>query len=170
MIALLLALAPLAAQQTETMKVRPSTEADAVAEFEATCAANLFDYDGLRVAAAASRRGYVVENSDSGWRNWLSPYGTIHYLEGAPASVDTAPRCNLTSFTRAPVDRAALDAALRAMAKRLAARGYREGRGDYGHYWSWYDCAGRPMTAEVVLDSRTPQQIVLTLKPHAVRN
>lgn len=172
MIALLLALTAPVPQQTETMKVRPSTEAEAVAEFEATCVAGLFDYGALKQAAAASRRGYSFEDSGSAanWRNWTSPYGTLHYLQGIPESSDIVPRCNLTSFTRKPVDRGALEAAVRAMAKRHSARGYVEDRDNArGRFWSWYNRAGRPMAVEVYLDRRTPQQIVLMLKPYAVQ-
>ena len=171
MIALLLALTAVP-QQTETMKVRPSTEAEAVAEFEATCVAGLYDVMALKRAVAASPRGYRLEGSDTAasWRNWLSPWGTIHFLEGIAASSDMAPKCNLTSFTRAPVDRGALEAALRDMAKRHSARGYVEDRDNArGRFWSWYNRDGRPMAAEVYLDRRTPQQIVLMLKPYAMQ-
>ena len=169
MIAFLLALTALP-QQTETMKVRPSTEAEAAAEFEVTCVSNLYDYEGLKRAAAASRRAYSFQDGGTSlsWRNWLSPYGTIHYLQGGAATSDMVPKCNLTSFTRKPVDRGALDAALRAMAKRHSARGYFEGRGERGLFWSWQNRAGAAMTVDVVLDRRTPQQIVLTLRPYAV--
>jgi hypothetical protein len=173
MIALLLALNPvpaaLPAQDTEQMRVRPSTEAEAVAEFEATCVTGLYDVETLKRAAAASRRGYSFQDNQArGWRNWVSPYGSIHFLEGAAESSDMVPKCNLVSFTRTPVNRRALDTALRAMARRRAARGYSELRDNDGLGWSWYNAANRPMTVKVALDRRTPQQIVLVLEPIAV--
>lgn len=171
MISLLLALTPLLTpQQTETMKVRPSTEAQAVAEFEATCVAGLYDVNALKRAVAASARGYRFEGSDTAasWRNWLSPYGTVHFLEGVAATSELVPKCNLTSFTRKPVDRGALEAALRAMAKRQSARAYAEHNTRIGRHWSWYNNRNEAMTVEVHLDRRTPQQIVLMLKPYAV--
>ncbi|MCW3849065.1 hypothetical protein OF829_17640 [Sphingomonas sp. LB-2] len=172
MIALLLALNPvpaLPAQDTEQMRVRPSTEADAVAEFEATCVPGLYDIEKLKRGASASRRGYsFTDAAPPNWRSWTSSYGSIHYLEAVPATSGVAPKCNMTSFTRATVNRKALDTALRAMAKRQSARGYAELRDNVGLSWSWYNAAGQPMTVEVSLDRRTPQQIILMLKPIAV--
>lgn len=166
MIALLLALGPLVAQQTEQMRVRASTETQAVAEFEATCVAGLYDADTLNRAAAASTRGYALEDGGArGWRNWVSPYGSIHFAEGAAGVVESAPKCNFVSYTRAPVDRAALDAAMQVMAKRQAARGYREQRGKFGLAWNWIDGANRPVHADIFLDPRTPQQLILMLAP-----
>lgn len=175
MIALLLALHPVAAiaaapQDTEQMRVRPSTEADAVAEFEATCVSGLYDVETLRRAAAASRRGYTLQGDPGprSWRNWISSYGSIHFLEGAAETSSLAPKCNMVSFTRAPVDRRAVEVALRAMAKRRSARGYAELRRNDGLAWSWYNGRNQPMTVAVAIDRRTPQQLVLTLEPIAV--
>lgn len=167
MIAFLLALA---LQQTETMKVRPSTEAEAVAEFEATCVAGLHDPMQLERAVAASPRGYrdAPESGIHEWQNWISPRGTIHSLRNLRQGPDFSPRCNLTSFTRKPVDRGVLDAALRDMAKRRGGKGYRESRDRGGRWWSWPDTEGRAVKAQAVLDPRTPQQIVLTLQPLAL--
>ena len=174
MIALLLALNPVAAavavpQDTEQMRVRPSTEAEAVAEFEATCVSGLYDFETLKRRAAASRRGYAFA-SDGGarsWRNWTSSYGSIHFLEGAADTSSLVPKCNMVSFTRQPVNRRALDAALRAMAKRQSARGYSELRRNDGLAWSWYNARNQPMMVEVSLDRHTPQQLVLVLQPIA---
>ena len=175
MIALLLALNPLAAaaavpQQTEQMRVRPSTEAEAVAEFEATCVAGLYDVETLRRGAAASRRGYTLASDGGarGWRNWTSSYGSIHFLEGVPETSSFVPKCNMVSFTRVAVNRRALEVALRAMAKRRSARGYTELRRNDGLAWSWFNARNQPMTAAIAIDRRTPQQVVLTLEPIAV--
>ncbi|MEZ0242754.1 MAG: hypothetical protein ACAH11_05225 [Sphingomonas sp.] len=169
----MLALSPLSAalpmQDTEQMRVRPTTEAQAVAEFEATCVKGLYDLETLKRNAGASSRGYrYLEGSGEGWRNWISSYGSIHYLR-TPDATGLAPRCNMTSFTRAKVDRGALEVALRAMAKRQAGRGYTELRENRGLAWSWFASADHPMTVEIVLDKKTPQQIILMLKPFAVK-
>jgi hypothetical protein len=174
MIALLLTLSPLAAalpaQDTEQMRVRPTTEAQAVAEFEATCVKGLYDLETLKRNAAASSRGYrFIEGSGEGWRNWISSYGSIHYLGSSAQNAGAVPKCNLTSFTRKPVDRRALETALRAMAKRQTVAGYAEVRENRGLAWSWYTGPERPMTAEIVLDKKTPQQLILVLKPYAVK-
>lgn len=158
----------MAFQQTEAMRVRPSTEAQAIAEFEATCVAGLYNVDTLRQAAAASTRGYTLEDGGArGWRNWTSAFGSIHFMEGVPETSDFVPKCNFVSYTRAAVDRDTLDDGLRAMAKRHAVRGFRERREERGLVWSWFDSAGHPMTVEVFLDPRTPQQLILMLKPIA---
>ena len=169
MIAFLLALSALP-QQTETMKVRPSTEADAVAEFEATCVSNFHNVEGLKRAAAASRRGYAFEDSPTpyGWRNWTSPFGTVHYYEGGEQSSRFVPECNLTSFTRAPVNRRLLYAAVEAMAMRQAQSGLAESDQSGHRAWSWFGANKSPAMVVAVLDRKTPNQITLSLKPMAV--
>jgi hypothetical protein len=175
MIAFLLALTALP-QQTETMKVRPSTEADAVAEFEATCVTHFRDYEGLTRAAAASRRGYSFKDDGGspGWRNWISSYGTIHYQEPARdlqrriETSDLQPKCNLTSFTRAPVNRRLLYAAVDAMAQRQAQSGLAESDYRENRAWSWFGANKDPRMVAVVLDRKTPNQITLMLMPMAV--
>ena len=175
MIALLLALNPVAAavavpQDTEQMRVRPSTEAEAVAEFEATCVTGLYDFETLERRTAASSRHYTLssDGGPAGWRNWTSSYGSIHFLEGIAETSSFVPKCNMVSFTRAPVNRRALDVALRAMAKRQSARGYAELRRNDGLAWSWFNARNQPMMVEVSIDRRTPQQLVLVLQPIAV--
>lgn len=172
MIATLLALMPVFAaalpQEREQMRVRPSTEAQAVAEFETTCVTGLFDLEALKRGAAASSRGYAFADGGSvGWRQWTSSYGSIFYLQKGADATDVVPRCNMTSFTRAAVDRSALDKELRAMAKRQAAKGYKELRTNAGLSWSWTSRSGQPVTMEVALDRRTPHEVVLMLKPYA---
>jgi len=173
MIATLFALAlAWAPQETEQMRVRPSSEADAVADFERTCVAGLTNPDVLRRAAAASPRGYVRQAGDDSaisWRNWTSPYGTLHYLQGGPeTSTAFVPECNFTSFTRAAVNRRALYGALEALAVRNARSGLAESEQGGHRAWSWLGAAREPRMVIAVLDRKTPNQITLSLRLMAV--
>jgi hypothetical protein len=93
-----------APQQLETMTVRPSTEAQAVAEFEATCIAGFRSLGSLRASAGASPRKYAEDAAATGARtDWTRdeiaalfdlPFGelvfraqTVHRAHHAPDQV-----------------------------------------------------------------------------------
>lgn len=156
-----------AAQDTQQMRVRPTSEADAVREFEATCLAGFRDAAKLDQAVAASKRGYTAEAvaGQAGWRNWTSPFGSLHYFVGSAAGGRGASACDFTAFTQAPVNRRVLAEAVEAMAARHAARELTEFSEGNSVAWSWIDAQNRPVTVVMVLDRKTPQQIVLSLRP-----
>ncbi|MDF7774926.1 hypothetical protein P1X14_06695 [Sphingomonas sp. AOB5] len=166
MIALLLSLAALPAQDMTQMRVRPTSEQAAVAEFEATCVANFRDVEGLKSAAAASSRGYAFDDKGPlDWRSWSSAYGGVYYYQGRPEGSAITPECNLTSYTRLAVDDDLLMSELRAMIARQ--NGAQVVRTSFRTrpVWRWRDAAGKPMAVIVALDPRTPQQITLSLRP-----
>jgi hypothetical protein len=156
-----------APQQLETMTVRPSTEAQAVAEFEATCIAGFRSLGSLRASAGASPRKYAEDAAATGdgWRNWKSSFGSIHYHEQAAGDQRATPQCNFTSFTASEVNRRALADEIADMAQRQAASDLTESRDHGAVTWSWRDAQERPMSVMVVLDRKTPQQITLALRP-----
>jgi hypothetical protein len=166
MIPLLLALlAP--SQNTEQMMVRPSTEAMAVEDFGASCMGSLYNRAAVIKAAAVSPRKYVMTptTADAQVTSWNSSWGSLHYVQPAPGTrAETLPQCNLTAFTRNPVDRKKLDGAISDMIdQKVRSRVTEAHRGDH-IAWSWTDGEGRGMTLVSVLDKKTPQQITLSLQ------
>ncbi len=161
----------MAAQDTEVMRVRPSTESEAVREFEATCVAGLRDPARLDQAVAASKRGYGAESPAGGasWRSWNSTFGSLHYLAAATGN-RVAPACDFTAFTQFSVDRDALIEQIGAMAARHAAASLTEWQDRGTTAWTWIDAQKRSVTLTLVLDRATPQQIVLSLRPLSPRS
>jgi len=156
----------MAAQETQLMRVRPTTEAQAVREFEETCVAGFRDSARLNQAIAASKRGYTQQAAaESGRHSWVSPFGSLHYFDETMADERRVPACNFTAFTRDTVNRRILAEEVAAMARRNAVDSLIESRDEDRVSWSWIDAEKRPVTVMVVVDRKTPQQIILSLRP-----
>ena len=83
---------------------QPVTEKDAVREFAAICVDHFQNLAGMKQAAAASPRGYVLEDANSEYlsRIWRSPGLTIDYYQGGVRS-SQFPECKLTADLVRPV-------------------------------------------------------------------
>ncbi len=159
----LIALLALPAQETQQMKVRASTEAGAVGEFEAACMGKLYDRDAVVRTATESKRVYgtAEATADAALTSWNSSYGALHYIQSGSK---TTPQCNLTAFTRAPVDRSTLVKTLDAMVRRNVTTRIKAVKEESMATWNWEDAMGRPVTLMWVYTGRTPQQITLSLQ------
>jgi hypothetical protein len=167
MIISMFAIALLAPQDAEQMRVRPSSEVAAVREFEAICVKSLNDPGAVERAVAASPRGYVVDASqaDNRFRSWTSAYGTVHYLQRLPGERKVAtPQCSFTSFTRAPVHWRTLNTELSGSVDRATSEQVAETRTRDNISWRWQERGGRSVMLYSVVNRKTPQQITLSIQ------
>jgi hypothetical protein len=167
MILSLILTAMFAPQNAEQMRVRPSSETDAVREFETICVKGLNDPGVIERAVAASSRGYVVDTSqaDNRFRSWTSPYGTVHYLQRLPGERKAAtPQCSFTSFTAAPVHWRMLNTELSGSVDRATDAQVAETKTRDNVSWRWEGRDGRSVMLYSVVNRRTPQQITLSIQ------
>jgi hypothetical protein len=165
-IAIAALLAPV--QDTQQMMVRAQTEEFAVLEFEESCmAGGLYNRAAVIRAASASPRKYgePALGPEATVTSWNSSWGSLHYVQPAPGTkAESFPQCNMTAFTRNPVNRKSLDKALGDMIDRKVRSKVTETHRGTHVAWSWADSEGRPVTLISVLDRKTPQQITLSLQ------
>jgi hypothetical protein len=168
---MLLALAMLGGpdgQDVSQMRVRATTEVEAVADFETTCIAGLYDASALARGAETSKRRYAAAPPTLGpqrHRSWASPYGSLDHLSTAAAGEPSGyPQCSMTGFTRHRVDIYAMRTAVEAMLLRLNGKRPWTEMNDTTMIWAWQDKKQRWMTLYWIADPRTPQQITLSVR------
>lgn len=155
-------------QDTEQMRVRPMSEADAVSEFENACF-RVRDPNALAQNAVASVRRYVETPAAVGTaalvRSWASPYGTISYVERKPGNDGKGFReCSFTAYTRDKVNRFVLNRELGDMVTRRADSHLIEIQDPKTMGWIWRDAQAHRTTLYSIADSSTPHQITLSLR------
>jgi hypothetical protein len=165
MIELLLAtLALPMAQDTEQLRVRPTTEAAAVREFENSCMAGHFERASVVRAAGASPRKYsrTPDSSDGKVMTWLSNAGTLQFVGPETGTIS---RCTMTAFTASRVSQRELDDQLSMMVERKRGNErIREMEIDGRKSWSWQDSYGNPVRLVPIVTPKMPQQILFVLE------